>query len=1151
VITSEHPKPVYQVGGSLPPRSTSYVYRQADQDLFQALRNQEFCYVLNARQMGKSSLRVQTALRLQAEGVSCVTIDLTEIGTQQITIEQWYATIAAFLVRRFQLDIHLSQWWESHAHLSRVNRLGEFIEIVLLTQVQDPIVIFIDEVDSVLGLNFPSDDFFALIRTCFNKRTDNPAYQRLTFCLIGVTTPSDLIADRARTPFNIGQAITLQGFQLTESTPLLCGLLNFPDPEMILRHILDWTDGQPFLTQKLCNLVQNTLLEHPEEASPAWIDQLVQTHLLQHWESQDEPEHLRTIRDRLLLREEWAGRLLGLYQQVLQNRGIACDDSLEQTELLLSGLVKKQQGTLQVKNRIYREVFTLEWVNQHLSRLRPYAEAFNAWMVSQQTDDSRLLRGQALADAQQWSQGKHLSDLDYWFLSSSEQCDRREMQQALEATQAREIQSRLLQERKVVKLQQTLLGSLAVLSTIAIGISGFALHQYQESKLSQIRALASSSEGLFASNRQLDAMINAIEAERHLRKLQQVDPQTLTKVEAALRQAVYATNETNRLIGHQGSVLTVAISPDSQVIATGSNDKTVKLWSQDGTLLKTLKHTATVHRVAFSPDSSRVVTGGLDGTVNLWNINGTPLKTIQAHQSPAWGVAFSADGQTIASASADKTVKVWTVDGKLRSTLTGHAKAVWGVAFSPDGQTIASAGVDRVIKLWNLKGQELKTLKGHRAAVWEVTFCPQTNLIVSVSGDRTAKLWSRDGKLVRTLQGERPMIGVACSANGQFIATSGTDNFVSLWKPDGTLVRHLKQHNAVIRSVALSADGLMAASASDDGTVKLWQRNQSLLRPLNGHQDVIWEVATSPNGKLIATVSGDGTLKLWNMNGTLIQTIQGREAGFRSVAFSQDSRILVTGDMNRTVQLWKVNDSKQFSLQRLRTLTGHEASVYAVAMSPDGQTIASAGDDKTIRLWTIEGKPLHRFIAHQERIWKLTFNPQGNMLVSASEDGTAKLWTTKGQQIATLPGQGAIWGAAIRAQGDMIASVSRDDMLRLWRPDGSLIKSIPGQSRGLTRVAFSPDHQMIATAGVDNTVKLWSITGELLRTLPGHRGIVISLAFSADSRHLISGDDDGQVILWDLHAIRVLNPFAYACDWVKDYLRTNPEVHDRRNLCQQ
>nr|WP_277876552.1 MULTISPECIES: hypothetical protein [unclassified Leptolyngbya] len=124
-------------------------------------------------------------------------------------------------------------------------------------------------------------------------------------------------------------------------------------------------------------------------------------------------------------------------------------------------------------------------------------------------------------------------------------------------------------------------------------------------------------------------------------------------------------------------------------------------------------------------------------------------------------------------------------------------------------------------------------------------------------------------------------------------------------------------------------------------------------------------------------------------------------------------------------------------------------------------------------------------------------------------------------------------------------------MLRLWRPDGSLIKSIPGQSRGLTRVAFSPDHQMIATAGVDNTVKLWSITGELLRTLPGHRGIVISLAFSADSRHLISGDDDGQVILWDLHAIRVLNPFAYACDWVKDYLRTNPEVHDRRNLCQQ
>jgi WD40 repeat protein len=1150
VIISQSPKPLYQVGGSLPPQSASYVYRQADQDLFQTLLNQEFCYVLNARQMGKSSLRVQTALRLQAEGFSCVTIDLTEIGTQHITIEQWYATIAAFFVRRFQLDIHLSQWWEAHAYLSIVNRLSEFIETVLLVQVQDEMVVFIDEVDSVLSLNFPTDDFFALIRTCFNKRTDNSAYQRLTFCLIGVTTPSDLIADRTRTPFNIGQAIALRGFQWAESTPLLCGLLEFSNPDTILRQVLDWTGGQPFLTQKLCSLIQQTPLEHPEAVSQQWIDQLVETHLLTHWESQDEPEHLRTIRDRLVLREKWSGRLLGLYQQILQNQGIACDDGADQTELLLSGLVEKQQGKLQVKNRIYQAVFTPEWVNQHLSRLRPYAEVFNAWMLSYQTDESRLLRGQALVDAQQWSQGKHLSDLDYWFLSASEQCDRREMQQALEATQAKEIQARLFQESRIVKLQQTLLASLGVLSAIAIGISGIALHQYRSAKLSEIRALASSSEGLFASNRQLDAMIDAIEAEQHIRALGQVDAPTAAKVESTLRQVVYAANEFNRLSGHQGSVLTVAISSDSKLFATGSNDKTLRIWSREGILLKTLKHTATVHRVAFSADSSKVVTGSLDGTVNLWQVDGTRLKTIQAHQASVWGIAFSPDGQRLASASSDTTIKIWALDGSLQATLRGHSKAVWSVAFSSDSQTVASAGVDNTVKLWSMKGQLLRTLKGHQASVWDVTFCPQTNLLVSVSGDRTAKLWTVGGKLVRTLRGDRPMIGVSCSQNAQFIATSGTDNAVSLWKSDGTFVRHLRQHNAVVRSVALSADGLMAASASDDGTVKLWKRNQYLLKPLYGHQDVIWEIATSPNGKLIATVSGDGTLKLWRTDGVLIQTIQGKEAGFRSVAFSSDSRILVTGDMNRRVQLWKLSDSKQVSIQPLRTLTGHQAAVYAVAISPDGQTVASAGDDKSIRLWSIEGKLLRRFTAHPERIWKLAFYPQGDRLVSASEDGSVKLWTVQGQQIATLSEQGAVWGAAISPNGDVIASVSRDDTLKLWRSDGSLIKSIPGQSRGLTRVAFSPDGQTIATAGVDNTVKLWSRQGELLRTIPAHRGIVISLAFSADSRHLISGGDDGMVILWDLDKIRVLNPLAYACDWVKDYLRTNPEAQEHRNICQ-
>jgi WD40 repeat protein len=1175
VLTSNDFTPAYQVGGSLPPQAPTYVRRQADETLFQSLLKQEFCYVFNARQMGKSSLRVQVALQLRAAGVRCATIDLTEIGTQEITSDQWYASIAAFLVNRFELKIHLTSWWQARSHLSRINRLGEFLETILLAQIDSPIVIFIDEIDSVLSLKFSTDDFFALIRACFNYRTENPAYHRLTFCLLGVTTPSNLIADSSRTPFNIGHAIELRGLQLAECTPLLPGLLVLQSPEAALQRILDWTGGQPFLMQKMCQLVvqdwesgrlqewESGKMRTPDPADLHHIiDQLVHTHILTHWESQDEPEHLRTIRDRLLWQETWTGRLLGVYQQILESDGIPANDSLDQAELLLTGLVEKQQGILQVKNRIYREVFTLDWVNDQLGKLRPYAAAFNAWMASHQTDASRLLRGQALVDAQQWSQGKHLNDFDYWFLSASEQCDRREAQQVIEAAQAREIQARLMQERQIAKLQRLLLGSLSVALAIAIGVSLLAFQQYRQAKLSEIKALASSSKGFFASNQQLDAMLDAIRAQRRRQELGTTDAQIGAEVDAALRQTVYGTNEFNRLIGHQGAVLSVAISPDEQWIATGSNDKTVKIWQRDGTLRNTLKQEGTVHRVAFSPDSRSIVAGSLDGMITLWRLDGTRLNAIHGHPAPVWGVAFSPNGKLIASASSDKTVKLWQLDGTLQTTLTGHQKAVWAVAFSPDGERIATSGIDQTVRVWSVAGQLLNTLQGHQAPVWDVAFCPHTNLLVSGSGDRTAKLWQPDGTLVKTLKIESPILGVDCSGQGQYIATSGQDNFVQLWKPDGTLIRTLKQHNAVIRDVALSADGLMAASASDDGTVKLWQRNKYLLKPLYSHQATIWEIATSPDGQWIASVSADGTLKLWRADGTLGQTIAG---GFRSVAFSSDSRMLVTGDTSFTVQLWALGSSETAAIRRVRTLTGHQASIYAVAISPDGQTIASGGDDRSIKLWSIDGSLRRSVIAHKERIWKLAFSPSGETLASASEEGTVKLWTSDGRAKTTLLGHGgAVWGVAFNPTGDRIASVSRDDTLKLWRLDGSLIKTIPGQSRGLTRVAFSPApmafenraaslpkrEDTIATAGVDNTLKLWSSAGELLTTLPGHRGIVISLAFGADGNTLVSGGDEGTVILWDMPKIRALKALEYACDWVRDYLQTNVEVKEGdRNLC--
>jgi len=354
----------YRVGGSLPHYIPSYVKRQADEELYQGLKNGDFCCVFNSRQMGKSSLRVKTRQKLEQEGIRCTSIDMTTVGSSESTAEKFYAGITYELWSGFFNDVSgFFPWWESQKVLPPLQRLSQFIEKELLEKFSEKVVIFIDEIDNLMNREV-KDEFLGFIRACYDHRADKQQYKRVTFCLLGVVTPSDL-KDRTGVPFNIGRTIELTGFNFQEAEKSLTpGLAEKVDaPESVLAEILDWTGGQPFLTQKLCKLI----VEKSENRQPN-IENLVRSYIIENWEFYDEPEHLRTIKNRLLLIDsKVVYRRLEIYRQILQKYQIVADDHPDQIALRLSGLVVKHQGKLKVCNYIYESIFNLDWIEKNLN----------------------------------------------------------------------------------------------------------------------------------------------------------------------------------------------------------------------------------------------------------------------------------------------------------------------------------------------------------------------------------------------------------------------------------------------------------------------------------------------------------------------------------------------------------------------------------------------------------------------------------------------------------------------------------------------------------------------------------------------------------------------------------------------------------------
>ncbi|TFK68146.1 WD40 repeat-like protein [Pluteus cervinus] len=424
------------------------------------------------------------------------------------------------------------------------------------------------------------------------------------------------------------------------------------------------------------------------------------------------------------------------------------------------------------------------------------------------------------------------------------------------------------------------------------------------------------------------------------------------------------------LEGHNSWVMAVAASPDGKYVASGSSDKTVRIW--DTTTGQQIGkpfqgHRREVSSLSYSPDGKTVVSGSWDKTVRIWDVNTGQLvgQPLRGHTGHVTSVSYSPDGKNIVSGSDDKTIRIWNASTRkpIGQSLCGHTDQIMSVSYAPDGLHIASGSVDKTIRIWDAyTGQPTgQPLTGHTKSV-TCSYSPDGNYIVSGSHDKSVRIWNAatGHPIGQILQAESSVFTVTYCSNGQYVIAGCVDGRMQMW---------------------------------DAATGEL------IGQPSNGHDDQVTSLCYLPDGKHIVSGSWDKTIKLWDINTfqAVGPSFQG-ESCIRSVSYSPDGKHAVSGSEDKTVRIWDVSTGQLIG----QPLEGHTNWVRSVSYSPGGKHVVSGSDDKTLRIWNANtfqqiGQPLE---GHKGYVTSVSYSPDGKYIVSGSEDKTLIIWdATTGKRI--------------------------------------------------------------------------------------------------------------------------------------------------------